>query len=391
MAEAPQQTPVEERPDAPVAALRARLRELTLRDEHRLGRRLDKLRRTATRTARPRAREPRRRDRAGRGARRAPPRRRARGHLSRRSCRSAPAATTCWRRSATTRSSSSRARPGSGKTTQLPKICLELGRGVRGAIGHTQPRRLAARTVAERIADELDVPLGDAVGYAVRFTDRSSEDTLVRLMTDGLLLAEIQRDRLLRRYDTIIVDEAHERSLNIDFLLGYLAADPAAAARPEADHHLGDDRPASASPRTSATRRSSRCRAARTRSRSATARVDADDRRRRRPRPDRRDRRRRRRAAARAAAATCSCSSPASARSATPPTRCAAALPRPTSRSCRSTRGCPTAEQQRVFKPHTAPPRRARHQRRRDVADRARASATSSTPAPRASAATARG
>jgi ATP-dependent helicase HrpA len=111
---------------------------------------------------------------------------------------------------------------GSGKTTQLPKICLELGRGVRGAIAHTQPRRLAARTVAERIAEELHVQLGAAVGYGVRFDDRSGEDTLVRLVTDGLLLAEIQRDRLLRRYDTIIVDEAHERSLNIDFLLGYL-------------------------------------------------------------------------------------------------------------------------------------------------------------------------
>jgi ATP-dependent helicase HrpA len=111
---------------------------------------------------------------------------------------------------------------GSGKTTQLPKLCLELGRGVRGMIAHTQPRRLAARTVAERIADELGVPLGGAVGYAVRFSDRSGEDTLLRLMTDGLLLAEIRRDRLLRRYDTIIVDEAHERSLNIDFLLGYL-------------------------------------------------------------------------------------------------------------------------------------------------------------------------
>ena len=111
---------------------------------------------------------------------------------------------------------------GSGKTTQLPKMCLELGRGVRGAIAHTQPRRLAARTVAERIADELNVSLGDAVGYAVRFNDQSVEDTLLRLMTDGLLLAEIQHDRLLRRYDTIIIDEAHERSLNIDFLLGYL-------------------------------------------------------------------------------------------------------------------------------------------------------------------------
>jgi ATP-dependent helicase HrpA len=111
---------------------------------------------------------------------------------------------------------------GSGKTTQLPKLCLELGRGVRGTIAHTQPRRVAARTVAQRIADELGVPLGAAVGYAVRFDDRGSEDTLVRLVTDGLLLAEIRRDPLLRRYDTVIVDEAHERSLNIDFLLGCL-------------------------------------------------------------------------------------------------------------------------------------------------------------------------
>ncbi|WP_248964429.1 ATP-dependent RNA helicase HrpA [Sphaerisporangium perillae] len=111
---------------------------------------------------------------------------------------------------------------GSGKTTQIPKICLELGRGVRGQIGHTQPRRIAARTVAERIAEELGTPLGDAVGYKVRFTDQSGEGTLVKLMTDGILLAEMQRDRLLSRYDTLIIDEAHERSLNIDFLLGYL-------------------------------------------------------------------------------------------------------------------------------------------------------------------------
>ena len=111
---------------------------------------------------------------------------------------------------------------GSGKTTQLPKICLELGRGVHGMIGHTQPRRLAARTVAERIAEELDIPLGGAVGYQVRFTDHVGPDTLVKVMTDGILLAEIQRDRLLRRYGTVIVDEAHERSLNIDFILGYL-------------------------------------------------------------------------------------------------------------------------------------------------------------------------
>lgn len=111
---------------------------------------------------------------------------------------------------------------GSGKTTQLPKICLDIGRGVRGTIGHTQPRRLAARTVGQRIADELGTPLGETVGYTVRFTDQVSDRTLVKLMTDGILLAEIQRDRRLLRYDTLILDEAHERSLNIDFLLGYL-------------------------------------------------------------------------------------------------------------------------------------------------------------------------
>ncbi|HYQ68636.1 ATP-dependent RNA helicase HrpA [Actinophytocola sp.] len=111
---------------------------------------------------------------------------------------------------------------GSGKTTQLPKICLELGRGVRGMIGHTQPRRIAARTVAERISDELDVKLGDAVGWKVRFTDDVSDRTYVKLMTDGILLAELQSDRMLRQYDTLIIDEAHERSLNIDFILGYL-------------------------------------------------------------------------------------------------------------------------------------------------------------------------
>ncbi|GLZ28257.1 ATP-dependent helicase [Lentzea sp. NBRC 105346] len=111
---------------------------------------------------------------------------------------------------------------GSGKTTQLPKICLELGRGIKGQIGHTQPRRLAARTVAERVAEELNTDLGSTVGYKVRFTDQSGDDTLVKLMTDGILLAEIQTDRSLSRYDTIIIDEAHERSLNVDFLLGYL-------------------------------------------------------------------------------------------------------------------------------------------------------------------------
>ncbi|MCL2091071.1 MAG: ATP-dependent RNA helicase HrpA [Micrococcales bacterium] len=111
---------------------------------------------------------------------------------------------------------------GSGKTTQLPKICLELGRGRAGQIGHTQPRRIAARAVAERIAEELGTTLGQAVGYQVRFTDTASDATLVKVMTDGILLAQIQRDPELRAYDTIIVDEAHERSLNIDFLLGYL-------------------------------------------------------------------------------------------------------------------------------------------------------------------------
>ncbi len=111
---------------------------------------------------------------------------------------------------------------GSGKTTQLPKICLELGRGQKKRIGHTQPRRLAATSVAQRIADELNTPLGEWVGYQIRFNERSSERTAIKLMTDGILLAETQRDPLLRQYDTLIIDEAHERSLNIDFLLGFI-------------------------------------------------------------------------------------------------------------------------------------------------------------------------
>jgi ATP-dependent helicase HrpA len=111
---------------------------------------------------------------------------------------------------------------GSGKTTQLPKLCLELGGGIAGQIGHTQPRRIAARSVASRIAEELHGPLGRAVGYKVRFGDQASPDNYIKVMTDGILLAETQRDRLLEQYDTIIIDEAHERSLNIDFLLGYL-------------------------------------------------------------------------------------------------------------------------------------------------------------------------
>lgn len=111
---------------------------------------------------------------------------------------------------------------GSGKSTQIPKLCIEAGRGVDGVIGHTQPRRVAARTIAERVAEEMSTELGNEVGYSVRFTDNISERTLIRVMTDGILLAEIQRDRMLRRYDTLIIDEAHERSLNIDFILGYL-------------------------------------------------------------------------------------------------------------------------------------------------------------------------
>src|SRR5690606_34113582 len=114
---------------------------------------------------------------------------------------------------------------GSGKTTQLPKILLELGRGRDGQIGHTQPRRIAARTVAERISEEITGGTGASgsiVGYQVRFTDQSSAQTLVKVMTDGILLAQIQRDPELRAYDTLIIDEAHERSLNIDFILGYL-------------------------------------------------------------------------------------------------------------------------------------------------------------------------
>jgi ATP-dependent helicase HrpA len=113
---------------------------------------------------------------------------------------------------------------GSGKSTQLPKLCLELGRGAEALIGHTQPRRLAARTIAERVAEELGTRVGETVGYTVRFNDQVGPQTRIKVMTDGILLAEIPRDRQLRRYDTIIIDEAHERSLNIDFILGYLKA-----------------------------------------------------------------------------------------------------------------------------------------------------------------------
>ena len=111
---------------------------------------------------------------------------------------------------------------GSGKTTQLPKLCLKLGRGTYGMIGHTQPRRIAARSVASRIAEELKTELGQSVGYKIRFTDKLSKQSHIKVMTDGILLAEIQNDPFLQNYDTLIIDEAHERSLNIDFLLGYL-------------------------------------------------------------------------------------------------------------------------------------------------------------------------
>ncbi|MGI9641726.1 MAG: ATP-dependent RNA helicase HrpA, partial [Acidimicrobiia bacterium] len=111
---------------------------------------------------------------------------------------------------------------GSGKSTQLPKLCLEAGRGIEGRIGHTQPRRIAARSIAERVASELGGKVGDLVGYTVRFTDEVADRTAIKVMTDGILLNELQRDRELRQYDTLIIDEAHERSLNIDFLLGYL-------------------------------------------------------------------------------------------------------------------------------------------------------------------------
>ena len=111
---------------------------------------------------------------------------------------------------------------GSGKSTQLPKLCLSLGRGVSGLIGHTQPRRVAARTIAARVAEELKTTLGSTVGFKIRFTDATQPNTLIKLMTDGVLLAETRSDRFLDQYDTLIVDEAHERSLNIDFMLGYL-------------------------------------------------------------------------------------------------------------------------------------------------------------------------
>ena len=202
--------------------LQRRLADVTLRDEHRLRRRLDVARRLREKPDRERAL-------AAVGAEIGKAAKRVEARAASVPDVSYPAELpvsqqreTCRRRSGRTRSSSSPARPGRGRRRSCPKLCLELGRGIRGQIGHTQPRRLAARTVAERIASELGTPLGETVGYQVRFSDHSGDRTLVKLMTDGILLAEIQRDRMLRGYDTIILDEAHERSLNIDFLLGYL-------------------------------------------------------------------------------------------------------------------------------------------------------------------------
>ncbi|MDT0274762.1 ATP-dependent RNA helicase HrpA [Blastococcus goldschmidtiae] len=209
--------------NAPTDDERARLPALTLADEHRLRRRLDGLRKTRDPAARERQRE-----------RIAADIEAAEERIARRRA-AVPAISYPEDLPVSARRDDIAAalrdaqvvvvagETGSGKTTQLPKIALELGRGVRGRIGHTQPRRIAARSVAERIAEELDTPLGEAVGYKMRFNDQVGDATLVKLMTDGVLLAEIQRDRLLRQYDTIILDEAHERSLNIDFLLGYLA------------------------------------------------------------------------------------------------------------------------------------------------------------------------
>ncbi len=208
---------------APLDELRSRLPALTLSDEHRLGRRLDGLRRTRDPQARARQLERIAADVVVAEERIA--RRRAAVPVVRYP-EELPVSARRDDIAAALRDSQVvvvAGETGSGKTTQLPKIALELGRGVRGRIGHTQPRRIAARSVAERIAEELETPLGQVVGYKMRFSDHVSDDTLVKLMTDGVLLAEIAHDRLLRHYDTIILDEAHERSLNIDFLLGYLA------------------------------------------------------------------------------------------------------------------------------------------------------------------------
>ena len=366
-----------------VRDLRARLGELTLRDEHRLRRRLDALRGGDARGARPRCV-----DEFAAAAQARIERRRA----------AVPAVSYPPELPVSARRDDLLAairdhqvvvvagETGSGKTTQLPKICLELGprRARRDRPHAAAPAGRAHGGRADRRRARRRRS-GGAVGYAVRFSDRSGEDTLVRLMTDGLLLAEIQRDRLLRRYDTIIVDEAHERSLNIDFLLGYLKR--ILPRRPDlkliiTSATIDPERFAA----TSATRRSSRCPGARIRSRCATGRSQDE----RRARPDRRDRRRGRRAAARGA-------------------RRRARVPQRRARDPRHRRRAATgalradveilplyarlssAEQQRVFQAAHAAPRRAGHERRRDVADRARHPLRRRSRARRASAATARG
>ncbi|MFF4990306.1 ATP-dependent RNA helicase HrpA [Streptosporangium saharense] len=207
---------------SPLAELQARLPELTLRDQRRLRRRLDGARRVRNRAAQQKIAAEITSD-IERAERRVADRRAAVPVIT-----YPEALPVSQRRDDILEAIRDNqvvivaGETGSGKTTQLPKICLELGRGVRGLIGHTQPRRIAARTVAERVAEELDTPLGEAVGYKVRFTDQVGDDTLVKVMTDGILLAELQSDRDLAQYDTLIIDEAHERSLNIDFILGYL-------------------------------------------------------------------------------------------------------------------------------------------------------------------------
>ncbi|MFG1699104.1 ATP-dependent RNA helicase HrpA [Nonomuraea sp. NPDC049309] len=210
------------RPAGPVAEIQSRLPELMPRDQRRLRRRLDGMRRVRSREARDKI-----------AAEILADVERAERRLERRRA-AVPAVTYPENLPVSQRKDDILAairdnqvviiagETGSGKTTQIPKICLELGRGVRGVIGHTQPRRIAARTVAERVAEELGTGLGEVVGYKVRFTDQASDRTLVKLMTDGILLAELQNDRMLDQYDTLIIDEAHERSLNIDFILGYL-------------------------------------------------------------------------------------------------------------------------------------------------------------------------
>jgi ATP-dependent helicase HrpA len=207
---------------ASLAALRARLPELMLRDERRLARQADRVRSLRDGDARARAIGELAADVAA-AQQRVAARRAAVPVIT------YPAELPVSQRKADLAAAIAghqvvivAGETGSGKTTQLPKICLELGRGVRGKIGHTQPRRIAARTVAARIAAELQTELGATVGYKVRFGDTSGDDTLITVMTDGILLTELQRDRQLLRYDTLIIDEAHERSLNIDFILGYL-------------------------------------------------------------------------------------------------------------------------------------------------------------------------